>query len=1052
VTNQGYYRYPAVHGNEIVFTAQGDLWSVPLQGGSAHSLTSHPGEESNAAISPDGKRVAFSAQYEGPTEVYVMPLEGGQPTRLTYAGEGCTVIGWSPDGNVLYATYGHSTLPDMQLFTVNPATRTRKPIPLRQASDGCYSPDGHTLYFVRLPFQGSHTKRYKGGTAQQLWKYTDGANEAVPLTTSFEGTSKNPMWWDGRVYYITDHDGSMNLWSMKTDGTGQKQLTHHHEWDVQSASLDSGKIVYQLGPDLYTYDIATGTDRVIPITLTSDLDQTREHWIKNPVQFVSGGNVSPDGSHVVLTARGRVFVASVKPGRLVEVTHKEGVRYRNARFTSDGKSVLTLSDETGETEWWKLPANGLGDATRITSDARVFRTDGIPSPDGKWLAYTDKNQEIWLLNLETKAAHRIDSSIDGEFGDVAWASDSKWLSYVKPFETFGRIMVYSVDSDKATPVTSERSDSYSPAWSADGHWLYFLSDRNFSTPVNSPWGPRQPEPYFPKQTKIYALSLQTGLRSPFQPTDELQPAEPAKPATPSKTVEVALDGIANRVFDVPAPAGNYRALTAPAGRLIFLSWDNGQPTNLMTLEVTNVEPSVKQLAGGVSEYQLSQDGKHLWIRKGNSMYVVDAGGSVSLDKPVDLSGWTFSVQPVDEWRHMVEEAWRLERDYFYDKNMHGVDWNGVLKQYLPVAERVRDRNELNDLIGQMVSELSALHTFVVGGERRPGTDSVYPASLGAEWSPAPDHSGYRIDRIYHGDPDYPDQVAPVARPGVDIAEGDIIQSINGIGVFDVPDPSLLLRSQEGKQVLVHVKNGKTGAVRDTIVTPMSVGDCSDLRYADWEISRRKIVDEKSANDIGYVHLRAMGSGDIEQWAREFYPVFNRNGLIIDVRHNGGGNIDSWILEKLLRKAWMYWQPRIGRQSWNMQYAFRGKVVVLCDEDTASDGEAFTEGFRRLGLGKVIGTRTWGGEIWLSFDTWLVDNGIASAAETGVYGPEGKWLIEGHGVDPDMVVDDPPHAAYLGADAQLDAAIDYLQREIKAHPNPPVPHPIYPIKALTPPKK
>jgi tricorn protease len=416
---------------------------------------------------------------------------------------------------------------------------------------------------------------------------------------------------------------------------------------------------------------------------------------------------------------------------------------------------------------------------------------------------------------------------------------------------------------------------------------------------------------------------------------------------------------------------------------------------------------------------------------------------------------------------MFVEAWRLERDYFYDRNMHGVDWKAMRDKYLPLVARVTDRGELSNLVAQMVSELSALHTFVFGGDVRQAPDQIGTASLGAVLKRDEAAGGLRVAHVYRADPDRPDRLSPLARPGVDVADGDLIESINGVAALSAPDPAALVRNQAGRQVLVHVRPGKEkkgaeekkdvdekkgaddkrGGGRDVIVVPISADQDSELRYDEWEYARRQRVEKAGEAKIGYVHLRAMGGGNMAEWEREFYPVFDRAGLIIDVRHNRGGNIDSWILEKLMRRAWFYWQPRVGTPYWNMQYAFRGHMVVLCDEETASDGEAFSEGFRRLGLGKLIGTRTWGGEIWLSASNRLVDKGIATAAEFGVYGPEGTWLIEGHGVDPDIVVDNPPHATFEGGDAQLDAAVRYLLEEIRTKPVPVPPAPAYPDKSF-----
>ena len=442
------------------------------------------------------------------------------------------------------------------------------------------------------------------------------------------------------------------------------------------------------------------------------------------------------------------------------------------------------------------------------------------------------------------------------------------------------------------------------------------------------------------------------------------------------------------------------------------------------------------------------------VCRGDDFFIADSdvkasglGDPKALAKAsINLSRWTFSTKPVDEYRGIFIDAWRLERDYFYDRNMHGVNWTAIRDRYLPLVDRVATRDELNMVIAQVVSELSALHTFVVGGDARKPADQVDLATLGARLRRDEKAGGFVVDHVYLHDPDLPDTAPPLARPESLVREGETIVSIDGQDLMSVTDERVLLRGKAGQQVLLKVKSA-AGATRDVLVTPIKEGDEDRLRYAEWEYTRRITVEKESNNTIGYVHLQAMGPNDIEQWTREFYPVFDRQGLIIDVRHNHGGNIDSWLLAKLIRKAWFYWQPRVGNSTWNMQYAFRGHMVVLCDQETASDGEAFSEGFKRLGMGKVIGLRTWGGEIWLSGSNTEADNGVATAAEIGVYGPDGKWLIEGHGVDPDIVVDNLPHATYSGEDAQLGAALKLLTQAIKDDPRPVPQHPLYPDKSF-----
>ena len=1091
---KGYYRFPAIHGDTIVFTAEGDLWRVAVKGGVAQRLTTHPGTEEFASISPDGQTLAFTAEYEGPAEVYTMPLAGGLPTRQTFDGSVARVAGWTPAGRVLYATASFSTLPNWQLVTVDPQTGDRRILPLAQANQGVFEPDGQRLVFTRLPKQGSSTKRYQGGTAENLWRFAEGDTEAVPLTADFKGTSRNPMWWQDRVYFASDRDGVMNLWSMKPDGADLQQHTRHQDHDVRSPAQQGGRIVYQHGADLRLLDLGSGNDSALDVRLASDFDQQREKWVKKPMDFLTAVHLSPTGDRLALTARGQVFVAPVEQGRFVEVPRATEVRYRNARFMPDGKSLLAQTDESGEVEFCLLPANGVGAVTMLTTNGTVFRFAGSPSPDGKRFAWSDKDRKFWMHEIESRTTTLIAETPRTQVDDFAWSPDSQWLAFAETASnSVSQLRLYHVTNRTFTTVTSDRVESYRPAWSPDGQWLYFLSDRELRSLVRAPWGPRQPDPFFTETTKIYALALTNDARWPFRPKDELEKTDDkkddekpdekkeekkddadktktgdsesdksgkksnakseTKSKKPIKPVLIELDGLASRLFEVPLPAGNYSGLEVTAKHLLWTAREVGfnAKAHLKQLEITKKDPKPKTLVEDIASFQLSADGKKLLVRKGEAFHVIasDASAPAKLEDKVNLDGWTFPLTPREEWRQILTEAWRMMRDYFYDRDLHGVDWRGMHAKYLPLVDRVSDRTELSDVISEMVGELSTLHIVVRFGDRREGPDQIKTASLGARLLRDEAAGGWRVEHVYRADPDYPAQLAPLAQPGQEVHAGDVITAINGRSSLSVASPEVLLRNQAGKQVLLDIKPRGSTTNRLVIVKPATIERAADLRYDEWELTRRERVEELGQGQLGYVHLRAMGTEDIAQWARGFFPVFNRAGLIIDVRHNGGGNIDSWILDKLLRKAWFYWQPRVGEPYWNMQYAFRGHVTVLCNERTGSDGEAFTEGFRRLGLGKVIGTRTWGGEIWLSAQRWLVDSGMASAAELGVYGPEGAWLIEGHGVDPDLVVDNLPHETFHGRDAQLEAAVKHLQELIAKDPRPVPPAPKYPDKAYRP---
>lgn len=1048
----GFYRFPAISGQTVVFAAEGDLWSVAASGGLAHRLTSHAAEETDPTISPDGKTIAFTARYEGPAALYTMPVSGGAPTRWTYDADAAIATSWTPDGKLVYKTLQYTGIPKFGMVQLDINSGMRTLVPLAGASEGSYDATGRTVYFARPGFHNNVTKRYTGGTARQIWKYTTGAAEAVQLTgQDYNGESHSPMWYNGRVYFVTDRDGQMNIWSMKEDGSDKSQITKHVGWDVRDPSLSAdGRIVYQLKADLWMLDLATGQTKMIPITLASDLDQLRENWVKDPMTYLSSAHLSADGDKVVLTSRGRVFIAPVKGGRFVRATRKDSVRYRDATFAPDGRSVIVLSDATGELEWVKLPVNGVGPDEALTTGGNILRFRGFPSPDGMWLAWTDNNNDLFLMNLATKEMKKISENREG-VGAMSWSPDGRWLAFeMQALNSFRQVRIYSVESGRSVELTSDRTNSWSPAWDPKGDFIYFLSDRNLKTLVGSPWGNRRPEPFFDKEVEIYQVALRAGLRSPFLPDDELEKvAAPAtRRDTSARPVTIDLEGLPLRIRRVPISSGNYDNLQINNEALFYTARASGADgkTDLVALKIGNEKPEGIVVVDDIRSAELSGNGRKILVRKGNALHVVDARAAKVANLPdtrVDLAGWEFAIDERQDFRQLFEDAWRLERDWFYDPGMHGVDYRATLRKYGALLPRITTRDELSDLIGWAVGELSALHTAVRGGDLRRGEDQIPVASLGARLFRDPAKGGYRIDYIYRSDPEYPAERSPLADPDLGVKAGDVITAINGQKTIDARDVGELLRHQVGKQVLLTVAaDGK--APRDIVVQP--VGNEQDLRYTDWEYTRRIETEKQGEGRIGYVHLRAMGSGDIDDFYRQFTPLFDKQGLVLDMRQNRGGNIDSWVLEMLSRKAWMYWKSRVGEPTWNMQGAFRGHMVMLVDQETASDGEAVAEGFRRLGLGVVIGARTWGGEIWLSGVNTLSDGGVARAPMNGVYGAEGKWLIEQDGVHPDIVVDNLPHATFQGKDAQLEAAIAYLKKKIAEDPRAVPKPPPYPHKA------
>jgi tricorn protease len=1071
---QGYYRQPAISAEHIVFVAEGDLWRVDINGGNAQRLTTNLAEETFPRISPDGKLVAFTARYEGPAEVYVMPVSGGLPARLTYDGDSnARVQGFTADGKVLYSTSRWSGKPDQRMYAIDIATRRTEPLPLSQAAEGCFV--GRDFYFTRLPLSSDNVKNYRGGLVQNIWRGANllGANnEAVPMTADYAGISRQPMCAANRVYFLSDRDGTMNLWSMSVSGADLKQHTRHREIDIRNANIaaDGGRISYQRGADIHVLDVAANQDRVVDVKLVSDLEHQRTRWVKTPWDFVTDVEPSPTGDRVAITARGEVFVFPVGNGRRVSLLNDASTRARAATFSSDGRSVFAFTDASGEFELQRLPANGVGKANALTKGAKVLRLGISVSPDGKTVLHHDMARNLYATDLSSGDTRVIDRSSYTDYANIAWSPDSRYIVIAKGGSNqFEQLWLIEIASAKSTLLTSARYDARDAAFSPDGKWLYFLSNRNLQTVVSSPWGQRNPQPFFDRQARIYAYALDPSTRWPFQARNELETpqersagaastaaaaskaAEPAKPSesksAEAKAAPLMLDGVRDRLFEVPVAAGNYRDLSTDGKRLYFVVNDpieRKSSLRSVAIEAPNPNPpTVDVFIEDIRSYRMTQDRKKLLVRRQNErqndLWVFDTGKSAPAPAEqarfaVNTRDWFIELDPKREWRQMFDDAWRMHRDYFYDPGMHGADWVAAKKRYQPLLARVTDRAEVNDLIAQMISEVRALHSQVVPGDLRIGSDTIDVAALGIDVTRVAE--GFRIERFMQGDPELLEERSPLARPEVGAKVGDIITAINGRAAKDAVSLGELLRQQADRQVLVSLQTA-AGGKRDVIVVPITALRDRALRYLTWERERADTVEKVGEGKIGYLHLQAMGPGDIARWAREFFPVYQRDGLIIDLRNNNGGNIDSWIIQTLQRRAWHFFQRRYGeRYDVNQQLAFRGHVVAIIDANTYSDGETLAQGLRRLGIATLVGTTTAGAGIWLSDQNSLRDGGRARAANFGTFVDskgERAWITEGAGVAPDVRVDNLPVTTYRGSDAQLERAIAILKEKIAKEP-------------------
>ncbi|MFA7443348.1 MAG: S41 family peptidase [Lysobacteraceae bacterium] len=1071
----GYYRAPTLHGERLVFVSEGDLWEAPLAGGVARRLTTHPAEESQPAFSPDGRSLAFVAGYEGGQDVYLMAASGGLPQRLTFDGIRLLLHGFLPSGEVLYTSLaGVGPSMGMRLRAVAPGSGAIRDIPLADANDAGWSADGQWLWFTRFGahVNGDNVRDYRGGGMAQLWRWQTGGNaEAQRLAADYPGGLTSPMVWQDRLYLIGDEGGG-NLWSMALDGSDRRKLTDHADFQVRDATLHDGRIVYALGADLRLYDIASGADRPISLKLTSDAPQRRERMIRNPLEYAVGASLAADGSRVAISARGKAVLAA--PGGLRRVALEPPANGRLRNVVLAGDAAYGIVDLDGRSEVWRLAADGGPQAKALTADGAGHRWRLYPSPDGKQLAHDDKAGRLWLLDLASGTNRLLHTSSAGDdaYSGVVWSPDNRHLAVVladNPRQISQIVLIDSRDGSDEV-LTSDRYESFAPAFSTDGRWLYFLSNRHFVATSGHPWGDRNTGPLFDHRAKVYAFALQPGQRFPFQPDDELSLAAGKsapeaekgkdkgkgkngkaedKPAIPA----IVRQGLRERLHEAPAAPGNYQTLAVHAERLYLFDRDAEGKGRLQVLPLSSQSPKLEVYAGDLASFGLSADGKKLVIARApapgsrariGDLFIVDAGSKLPEDaakSKVALDDWRLALDPQEEWRQMFDDAWRMHRAFSFDPAMRGQDWDAIRARFAPLLPRVGDRAELDDLLSQMVAELGILHSQVRGGDFRNDPDAAQGATLGAEI--VQDGEGLRIARIYRGDEELIDQRSPLAQPGVDARDGDRLLGIDARPLRTLGELARALRQKAGQQTLLELQRGSAKAHR-VVVHPVNFGRDADLRYRHWVGERAQRVEQAGQGRIGYLHLRAMGAGDMASFVRDFYAQYDREGLIIDVRRNRGGNIDSWIIEKLLRRAWAFWQPPQGQPYWNMQQTFRGHLVVLADALTYSDGETFTAGVKALGLGPVIGTRTAGAGIWLSGRNALSDNGMARIAEFGQFDAQGRWLIEVNGVAPDIEVDNLPYATARGGDAQLDAAIAHLEERLRTQPiTPPRARPLPP---------
>jgi tricorn protease len=1069
----GYYRYPTAYGEQVVFVAEGDLWTAPLSGGVARRLTTAAGEERLPVFSPDGKWIAFSGNYDGNTDVYVIPAQGGEPKRLTYHPGVDLVTGWTPDGKVSFRSLPDSGPGIWRGYTVGMDGVYPEPVPVDAAALITFEPNGDRIAYNRDAHGNmgyGWWKRYRGGAATDIWVGSTKTHDYENVTHS-DGNETSPMWYGDRIYFMRDNDARMNIHSMKPDGSDLQQHTFHTDWDARWPSLGGGKIAYSLGADIWVFDIRTNQTRQVDIQLPSDMLQTRGKFV-SPDEYTNDFALGPEGKRLLVGARGEIFTAPTeRRGIIRQISRTMGAREKGACFTPDGTQVLAWSDQSGEEALYLYPADGVGEPKKLADGSSGWNFAPAISPDGKWAIYGDCRRALQLVDMATGQTSPIDSS-QWEMRDYEWSPDSRYLAYsvaLQIDEASTVIRIFDLTEQKVHEVTDRLFSSSSPAWDPQGKWLYFISSRfmnAFGSAIDWSFIVLEPD-------QIFALALDLQTKSPYAYSEDGAPAEEkkdekkkedAEKKDDEKKVEVKItwDGLADRIIKLPVDPGNYGGLSAIESKLYFVSWplhgwrssdsedDDARAASLKLFDVKKTKLS--EVLSDVRGYTLSPDRKKVAVRKKDGFAVMDAGVTEvpepdkdDKDAGLHLEDWTYDVDPRTEWRQVLNEAWRLERDFFYAPNMHGVDWAAQREHYGLLLPRIRTRDELNDLISQLIGELSAGHTYVWGGDTE-RSKSVGVGLLGIDVTRTED-GFYRIDRILGGERWESGRTSPLNEPGMNVQAGEYLVAVDNVPTNSVPNYLSLLDNKADRLVVLSINASPSlDGARQIVVKPM--GDESALRYWDWAAGRREYVRQNGGDSIAYVHLSDMGGDGMEQWMKEYYPQSGKRALIVDVRWNGGGNIAGWILSQLERTTWTW---KRARNSSHYRYpisSFYGPMVAVCNSETGSDGETFSEGFKRLDLGKLIGKRTWGGWVGYRGDKPFVDRGMLTQPEFTGWGKEGTWLIEGAGVYPDVEVENHPQQVMDDFDEQLDFAIRHLLDKMKNEPMKVPPQPAYPDKAPT----
>jgi tricorn protease len=1045
-------RYPDVSATQIAFVYAGDIWVVPKTGGTANRLSSPLGEESFPRFSPDGQRLAFSAAYDGNQDVYVVPAMGGEPLRITYHPMPDRLVDWHPDGRLLFASSreaGRQRYNQFFLVSAEGGLPTRMPVPYGEF--GAFAADGRRFAYIPMSQDFRTWKRYRGGWAPDIWVF-DLRDSSATRVAPNDADDTQPMWQGDRLYFLSDRGTEQRhnlfVWD-RANGT-TRQITHFRDFDITFPAIGPDDIVFQAGGRLYLLALAGEQVKEVPITVVTDQVSLKPRPAR-AAGLIQWASVSPSGKRAAFEARGELFTVPAEHGPVLNLTRSSGLAERYPTWSPDGKSLAFWSDASGEYELYLRPADGSGEARKLTTLGAGYRYPAQWSPDSKKLAFVDQAMRIRIFDLDRAGATEIDKS-DVWMGHgqlqgfrFSWSADSRWVTYSRPVETGNQaVFVYDTKESRASRATSGYFSDIQPVFDPEGKYLYYLSNRNFE-PVYSDFDNSWT---YPNATHVVAVPLRADVASPLAQRNDVEKGveEPKPPeaqkgdTTAAAAVGIDLDGLEARAVVLPPRAGNYTSLAAAKGKVIYRriprtgSTDDKSPLVYWDLQ----EREEKTVLDDADDALVTADGSRALVRNERRFAIVEIKPAQKFEKTLRVDEMETLVDPRAEWRQMFADAYRFERDFFYDPNLHGVDWSGLRQRYATLVDDAVTRWDVNFAMGEFIAELNASHTYRGGGDEENAPDRPV-GMLGVDW--AVENGAYRIRRIIQGGPWDADARSPLREPGVNVKEGDYVLQVNGVPLDVRRDPWAAFQGLANTAVQLTVNDRPTAeGARQVVVRP--TGNEVELRFRAWIEERRQKVDQATGGRAGYVYVQSTGVGAQNEMVKQFMAQWRKDGLIIDERWNSGGQIPDRFIELLNRPMLSYWAVRNGEDWQWPPVGHRGPKVMLINGWSGSGGDAFPFYFKESRIGPLIGTRTWGGLIGISGAPAIVDGGQLTVPTFRMYDVRGQWFPEGHGVEPDIPVDEDPGQLARGVDAQLDRAIAEVMRLIKEKPPAPPARPKY----------